>query len=277
MMTAKDSQKRRNNHIVPVMLLNNFTDTNGNLYFFDRRLQEKRVLETTPKRLYVERDLNTLRDEDGNVDDSVERLFAEFEGKTAPVLKKIIEAVRTGEEPKLASFERSILDHYVYCQWARVPDNAYYVLERSSRRNSFQEVARDLSDKEFAEFKKEILVESFGSVITNPSKTILSFLGGKSLAFVIIRKKNKSFVVGSNPVLQVFPENKSSSGIPKPFVALWLPIAHNIAVAYGEGEEGLMEFKEDRELRRFNEAVFGQSSAIAGPSKKLISSLAHAR
>lgn len=276
-MTTKDSQKRRNNHFVPVMLLNNFTDTNGNLYFFDRRLQEKRVLKTAPRRLYVERDLNTLRDESGNVDDSVERLFDKLEGKTAPVLKKIIDAVRTGEEPKLASSERSVLDHYSYCQWARVPDNAYYVLERSSRRNSFQEVARDLPDKEFAEFKKEILVEGFVSDIKTPSERILSFLGRKSLAFVIIRKKNKSFVIGSNPVLQVFSENKSSGGMPEPFVELWFPIAHDIAVAYGEGEEGLMEFKEYRGLRRFNEAVFAQSSAIAGPSKKLISSLAHAR
>ena len=92
---------------------------------------------------------------------------------------------------------------------------------------------------------------------------------------MIIRKKNKSFVIGSNPVLQVFPENGSSGGRPRPFTASWLPIAHDIAIAYGEGEGGLMEFKEDRELRRFNEAIFDQSSAIAGRSDKLIRSLAN--
>lgn len=47
-----------------------------------------------------------------------------------------------------------------------------------------------------------------------------------------------------------------------------------VTVAYGEGEGGVMEFTEDRELCRFNEDVFRQSQAIAGRSDKLIASLA---
>lgn len=41
-----------------------------------------------------------------------------------------------------------------------------------------------------------------------------------------------------------------------------------------EGEGGVMEFTENRELRRFNENVFKQSRGIAGRSDKLIASLA---
>ena len=277
MTVAMNNQKRRNNHWIPVMLLNNFTDEDGNLYFFDRRSPKRRILKTTPKRLYVERDLYTQCDENGNRDDSAECLFAELERKTAPVLKKIIDATRAGKEPRLTSSERKTLDHYSYCQWGRVPDTAYSVLDHSSKKRPFQEAARGLSYNELARFKKEVLVEGFVSNVTDPSERILSFLGRKNLAFVIIRRKNKSFVIGSNPVLQVFPEHRVSGGRPKPFIAFWLPIAHDIAVAYGEGEGGLMEFKEDRELRRFNKTVFDQSSAIAGRSDKLISSVAQLR
>lgn len=268
------NKKKRNNHYVPTMLSRNFTDKDGSLYFFDKRFSEKQILKTSPERLYIERDLNIQYDEDGNMDDSAENLFATLERKTAPIFRKIINAVRDGKEPELTSSERETLDHYSYCQWGRVPDTAYSVLDRSSKRNSFQDTVRGFSDDELAKFKKEVLVGSFVSNITNPSKRILLFLGGKSLAFVLIRKRNKSFVIGSNPVLQVFPEDGSSGGGSRPFIAFWLPIAHDVAIAYGEGEGGLMEFKKDRELRRFNETIFNQSSAIAGRSDKLIGSLA---
>ena len=88
---------------------------------------------------------------------------------------------------------------------------------------------------------------------------------------MVIRKKNKSFVIGSRPVLQLFPD--SSDSVPRTFVAMWFPLAYDVAVAYGEGEGGLMEFTKDRELRRFNEGIFRQSQAIAGRSDKLIASL----
>ena len=274
---ARDNQKRRNNHYIPKMLLKNFTNEDGNLYFYDKRMRRRRILPTVPEKLYMERDLYTLCDEGGNIDDSAERLFAELERKTAPVLKKIITATRTRKEPGLTPSERRMLDHYSYCQWARVPETAYYVLDRSSERNAFRELVCGLSDEELKKFKKEVLVGGFVSVITNPSERILSFLGGKSLAFVVISKKNKSFVIGSISVLQVFPGNGPSGLGPRPFTALWLPVAHDVAVAYGEGEGGLMEFTNDRELRQFNEDVFKQSQAIAGRSDKLIRSLANCR
>ena len=171
MTIVMDNQKRRNNHYIPIMLLRNFTDKDGNLYSFDRRSSERRILTTIPKRLYVKRDLYTQCDEYGNRDDSAERLFAELEGETAPVLEKIINAGRAGKEPTLTSSERETLDHYSYCQWARVPDTAYPVLDGSSKKSSFQEEVRDLSDKELAKFKKEVLVEGFVSDINEPGQT----------------------------------------------------------------------------------------------------------
>ena len=266
-------KKKRRNHFVPRMLLKNFTDKGGRLYFFDRRFEEKRILKTTPDVLYRERDLYVVRDEDGNRDDSAEDLFAEFEREAAPVFDKIITAVRDGKEPVLNSSERATLDRYIYFQWARVPDTSDYILGHTLKRMSLEDPEiGDLSPEELAEFGKGVNVESLVGGITEPRERILSVLRNKSLAFVVIRRKNKSFVIGSRPVLQVFPD--PSDSVPKAFTAMWLPLAHDVAVAYGEGEGGLMEFTEDQELRRFNENVFKQSRAIAGRSDKLIASLA---
>ncbi len=107
-------KKKRRNHFVPRMLLKNFTDEDGKLYFFDKRFEEKRILKTTPDALYRECDLYVVRNEDGNRDDSAEDRFAEFERKVAPVFDKIITAVRDVKEPVLNSSERATLDRYIY-------------------------------------------------------------------------------------------------------------------------------------------------------------------
>ena len=241
-------KKKRRNHFVPRMLLRNFTDGDGKLYFFDRRFKEKRILKTTPDALYRERDLYVVRDEDGNRDDSAEDLFAEFEREAAPVLERIITAVRDGKDSTLSLSERATLDRYIYFQWARVPDTAAPIVNHTLGRLSLEnpEIG-DLSPGELAEFGKAVNVENLVGDITEPRERILSFLRNKSLAFVVIRRKNKSFVIGSSPVLRVFPDRSDS--VPRTFTAMWLPLAHDVAVAYGEGEGGLMEFTEDQELR----------------------------
>lgn len=267
------NNKKRRNHSVPRMLLKNFTDEDGKLYFFDRRFKEKRILKTTPDALYRERDLYVVRDESGNMDDSAEERFAEFERKTAPVFDKIIIAVRDVKDPALNSSERATLDRYIFFQWARVPDTSAPILDRTLEKLSLEnpEIG-DLSPRELSEFGKALNVESLVGDITEPRERTLSVLRNKSLAFAVIRRKNKSFVIGSTPVLQVFPT--PSDSVPRAFTAMWLPLAHDVAVAYGEGKGGLVEFTEDRELRRFNEDVFRQSRAIAGRSDKLLASLA---
>ena len=274
--------ERRRNHFVPKMLLKKFTDEDGRLYFFDRRFEEKRILKTTPDAICWKRDLYVVRDEGGNRDDSAEDKFAELERKAARVLDKIITAVRDGKAPALNSSEKEILDRYVYFQWARVPDTADPIVDHTLEKLSlkYSEIA-DLPPEKRAELGKGLHVESLADM-TEPGEGGLSifgyrsrafeFLRNKSLAFVGIRRKNKSFVIGSRPVVQVFPEHSDSA--PLPFLAVWLPLAHDVAVAYGEGEGGLMEFTEDRELRRFNETVFKQSKTIAGRSERLIASLA---
>ena len=157
---AMNNRKRRN-YSAPVMLLKNFTDEEGELYFFDRRFEERRILKTTPDALYRERDLYVVCDEDGNRDDSAEELFAEFERKAASTLARIITAVRDGKDPALNSSERATLYPYIYFQWARVPDTADPVVDHALKRLSLEypEIG-DLPPQELSEFGKGVNVES---------------------------------------------------------------------------------------------------------------------
>ena len=247
----------------------------GKLYFFDKRFEQKQILKTAPNALFRERGLYVLRDAEGNMDDSAEDLFAELEREVAPVFDRIITAVRDVKEPVLNPLERYVLDHYVYFQWARVPDMYDHVLDHTLKKVSLEDPGIwNLPPEELSEFKKRVNTESLVVNVTEPGDRILSYLRSKSLAFVSIpaRRKNRSFVIGSNPVVRVFPERSEEA--PRAFIAMWLPLAHDVAVAYGEGQGGLMEFPQDSELRRFNEEVFKQSQGIAGRSPKLIASIA---
>ena len=154
-----------------------------------------------------------------------------------------------------------------------MPDTYDHVLDHTLERVSSEDPEiRDLSPRELSEFRKRVNTESLVASVTEPRDRVLFYLRNKSLAFVLIRRKNKSFVIGSNPVVRVFPERFEEA--PRAFIAMWLPLAHDVAVAYGEGQGGLIEFPQDSELRRFNEEVFKQSQGIAGRSPKLIASIA---
>ena len=88
------------------MLLRNFTNEKGRLYFFDKRFPEKSILESTPAKLFVERYLYTLYDESGGKDIRVEKLLADIERDANAIVEKIINAARAGKLPKLTPHEK---------------------------------------------------------------------------------------------------------------------------------------------------------------------------
>ena len=103
-------------------------------------------------------------------------------------------------------------------------------------------------------------------------RKVMTALGSKGLATGIIRNPKKSFIIGSNPCVK-------TSGWKNLFcwnAEIWLPVACDVFVTpyLSYGTEKLFEIKEDRKIRGFNEAIFKQSSLIAGHPRKLIASLA---
>ncbi len=106
-----------------------------------------------------------------------------------------------------------------------------------------------------------------------PSTDVQAVLEGTGIALVVIRKANKSFVIGSRPVVKFTTHSETRLGHPE--VELWLPIAHDVAICVipGRGKEVVLTLDDDRKIRSFNLAVLGQSTMIAGRSEALVKSL----
>ena len=258
------------------MLLRNFTDENGFLYFYSNHFNEKQVRKIIPEKFGLENNLYTEYDEQGNKDTSAENLFADLEGRTAKILRKIINAARTGKKPELTPLEKETLDHYIYCQWGRVPDTTDPVLNRDLRENdSRYKLIRDMTPEERKKFEKELRVKSLTRGVSEPNERILRIFGDKGLAVLVLRKPKKSFVIGTNPVLRI----PIGLHLADPKAESWLPIAYDIAITpyFSRGTEKLLKDIEDLDIRGFNETILKQSSAIAGHSEKLISSLINKR
>ena len=267
MKTQTNKPKRQ--HFVPKMLSRNFgVDNEGRLYCFDKRFNERCVRKIKLENFFLENDIYTLRDEDGNKDFSAETDFSKLERETAEILRKIIEAARARKLPGLTPSEKKTLDWFLLCQWMRVPDRSDPAVERILEKVSFRHPRiEDFSDEERARFKREIRVIGMTRGIKSPSKKILSVLERKGLAIGIPREENEGFVIGSNPVLKTPPGYYLFGRI----VQIWLPIAFDVAVTpyFPRGVEDFIEFEEEG-IRSFNKEVFEQSNAIAGNSEELV-------
>ena len=100
----KATNEPKRHHYIPRMLLRNFTNEKGRLYFFDKRFPEKGVLESTPANLFIENHLYTQYDESGGKDVRVEKFLADIERDGSDVVRKIINAARTGKPPNLGNY-----------------------------------------------------------------------------------------------------------------------------------------------------------------------------
>ena len=283
--TVINEPKRQ--HFVPRMLLRNFTNEKGLLYFFNKRFPKKRVLESTSTKLFVENHLYTQYDESGGKDIRVEKFLADIESDCSTVVKKIINAARTGKSPNLTPDEKEIWDLFFCCQLVRVPEMIDPYL------NNFDEWVSEIA-KEYEErfgslpAEERVLIEHSGvqarikhnvraiAVINYLSKgELLPALGKKGLAIARIQNSKKSFVIGSNPYIKTSDWNHISDRNAE----IWLPVAYDISVSpsLSPGIEKLIKIKEDSKIREFNEHIFKRSSLIAGRSRKLIASLAGVR
>lgn len=105
MTTVTQQKPTERNHYVPQFLQKYFVGEDGKLWIYDKDGGDPRS--QTPRDTGVERFLYTVRKDDGNHDDSLEKAFAELEGATKPILDRIIKPgarIEEGEKPILAEF-----------------------------------------------------------------------------------------------------------------------------------------------------------------------------
>ena len=87
MTDRKRVSNPKRHHYVPKMLLQNFTDDNGRLYVFDRRLPEKGVRISSPKQAFVENNMYLQYAYGGGEKDySIEHSLSQLEGYASLVI-----------------------------------------------------------------------------------------------------------------------------------------------------------------------------------------------
>ena len=281
----------KRHHYVPQMLLRRFTDENGRLFVFDKRNSARIVLRSTLRRAFFENDLYTRYRNGENKDRSVELALAAIEGQANGLIEKIVSAARAGQRPNLTTEEKSRWDWFFCCQWRRVPD----VMRASGVSGLSEAEKRDFlsrtiiksqpdgyeftsDDHEFLDdplVLSRILQSAKAQSALIIGKKLLELFAGKGLCVAIIESSKRSFVIGTNPVVEASPSDRPYSDDPD-VVHVWLPLAHDVAItpAFSRSEEKLTEFREKRWVRWLNESTFNQSTAIAGRSRRLVESLA---
>jgi hypothetical protein len=274
-------------HYIPQMLLRRFTDSDGRLHFFDKRIREKGVLQSSPKDIFVQKHIYSSIAKDGTKDTTLEKYYSFMEGRADRLIEKIIVAARAEKLPNLSEKEKEEWDNFVYQQWSRVPDmhvrslNDFDDTFESSIRE-FEQTFRPLTDQEKAslqepETRARILQNARVTALSGPPGLAVETLGLRGLGVCALARRNKSFIVGSSPVTKLaFP---GRSHLSDPSVELWLPIAFDVAVtpAGTRGTERFVKVSDDRHIRALNEAIFKQSTLIAGRSTALIASLTATR
>lgn len=270
------------------MLTRRFTDDNGHLYYFDKRIASKGVITGTPRNFFAENHLYTFERQDGTKDTELETFFAEVDGIGNEIIEKIVIAVRKGQKPNLTKKEREDWNLFFYYQWKRSPEVHREIHSLTNLDETYQQAISELefmcllTEEERRNLEKpttKARIEKSASIgaLASPGSMVQTVLGQKGFGIAVIKKPNKSFVIGSKPVVKLnFP---GRSNLTDPSVEVWLPIAHDIMVGPAPippQEEKVVEIG-DHNIRYINEIIFKQSKAIAGRSKDLISSLARCR
>ena len=273
--------KPKRHHYIAQMHSKRFADPDGILYVFDKRFPQKGIQKRTPRNLFVEGDFYTQFDDKGAKDVSVETEFlAPLEGKVSPVIEKIVNAARRGSPPNLSPDEKDIWVAYSYIQFKRVPER-----REKHKEEIFQEIRREIdfigrvrpfTDRELSILDDEETMErlwrnsSVQSVQQPLSEEGAEILLEKRIGVTVIRKPKprRSFVIGSNPVVRM--SHPERSHLADPTVALWLPLARDVAVTPCPGERDKVFSANDRHIRAINKGIFQQSEVIAGCSRELI-------
>lgn len=292
-MPQKDVQRFRGNapkrhHFVPQMILKEFLNPQGNLFFFDKRAPDDGVGEASPQNLFVQKHLYSEINSDGSRDARLESDLSELETQANAVIRKIVDCARKRERPHLIPAEKALWDYFLTLQWKRVPQTfethmTPEAFDKSLEKNlsEFEKRHRPLTNRErqdmaSLETRARLMQNVKVSTVRRPMELALDALRSRGLGIALVADARKSFVIGSNPIVKLNLPGRAH--ISEPTTEVWFPIASDVAVtpALGAGSETIVEV-DGAVVRYINTAIHKQSKLIAGRSRELIYSLTRQR
>ena len=267
--------RAKRHHIIPKMHLKQFTDGDGFLHVF--RKPTRNFFKVKPEKAFLENNLNTTYDVDGDKSDMAETFLSKWEGDARELMDEILEASRAMKSPSLSTQQRATWDQYFCYQWKRtreqtLSENDIGKLRRDAIRKVVVEdgelpTKADLDYLSDPRVTQNVRVEA----MVTPSELLFEHLNVRRLVIAVISDSSKSFVIGLNPMVPPPQFNDQQS-------TLWLALAPDVAISYEKapllGPERLISVDAGEQVRAYNEATLQQSSEIAGRSAALVKSLA---
>ena len=278
-------------HFVPKMLLKRFCDDDGWLWTGGKNLDD--VYRARPRNVFVQNHLYTKHAYDDTPPSAeYEQVFGRMETTTDPVIDRIVNCARLPQCPVLSPEEQATLLGFVIALARRTPE-------------SRQRASHGISDDELHNIVQEIMEkggyegwpdkdEFLGnSEIREPIELVMhnsdakfaagvdprmgekerEFIAGIGVRFAVIRRPDKSFVIGSHGITICDPS------VSRDLAGTVLPLAHDVLVHLTPwpGETGLLVLGGNREssdlIDAINQATASLSNTITGRSQALIRSL----
>lgn len=274
-------------HYVPEFLIWNFEAPNGRVYFYDKDRPKKGIEERNPGNILYQKHIYTRTHSNGSKDVQQELDYAKLEHAVAPVVVHIVESARSGKLPNLTIEQKGLWDAFLYEQWRRVPDLHDALFTPELYDNITRRTIADLErlrplrpdERELIndpKFTRMMLHNARVNLLGSRSANVMQVLGSRAIAIVRLTKPNKSFVLGSRPVVKL--TTSSNTHLSHPEVEFWLPIAPDVLAGIGrhDGEELLLPASDDF-VRGFNLSVFKHSTKVVARSKQLLESILAAR
>ncbi len=277
----------KRHHTIPCLILRNFADANEHFFVFDKRLPTKGVVHDSIYSRFVRKHQNSLKRNDGTRDYTLEHYYAHLETQAAPVITRIIEALRAKKAPKLTPDEKKIWDRFLVAQWIRTPTRRAAIYDEEE----FERLVHEMLDTFHARHGYRVSPEERAQLTSKtkvselhqyamfkglqlPMRGAENALGSKGLGFLVNYDSRKSLVIGDNTVLKMVP--KHTNNLCDPEVEMWFPIAHDVLITpFGsKGSEKVVAFN-DQKIRQVNEIIFRESAVVASRSRRLLESLSH--
>lgn len=278
----------KRHHYVPQMILSGFTDPDGWLYWCRHREDAGTVRRARPAELFHKNHLYSTLSESGIKDTTMEGALAVLESEAVGVVRAILGPARAGIIPILSPEQKRLWYLFFLMQWRRTPETQHSSTSDTEALRMVEEIIDELravAPHRLAEIEKLATPEAKARIVRNVrvqtlvqfSVEMMAVLERRGIAVLRITKPNKSFIIGSRPVVKLTTPGRTD--LNDTAVEMWLPIASDIAVGVGQGDGDIsLHIAESGEpVRQLNLSIAKQSETIAAGSAALVRSIATSR
>jgi hypothetical protein len=261
------------------MILRNFLNDDGGLWFWRRQFQVGEVRSAKPEGLFVEDNLYTSIWDNGEKDVWLEHQLAEVDGNYARIIAQILPIVRAGHPPRFDPFTWDVMQVFEYIMGKRssawhdrfvTVDEVHALSKAIANEPEFTDADRAFLDNHI-DRERAMKNARIAAQATPPPDDLFMTMRNRGLAF-LVAPPGASFVIGDYPTAITTVVGRTAIGVDRG--ALFMPIASDVALAYvSESTRVYVVPLSKSQVRVMNEAMTRQSVMIAGKSKALVASL----